>query len=89
MLFRSLLLSATIGNARELAQWIEELRGVRCDVITRPGARPVPLRSAFLMPDKRLVPLVSADGKLNSEIAGMIERQDDASKARRDRYRHR
>ena len=54
---RMLLLSATIGNARELAQWIEELRGVRCDVITRPGARPVPLRSAFLLPDKRLVPL--------------------------------
>jgi len=86
---RMLLLSATIGNARDLAKWIEELRGVRCDVITRPGARPVPLRSAFLMPDKRLVPLVGANGKLNSEIAGMIERQDDANKARRDRYRHR
>src|SRR5256714_11027506 len=61
---RMLLLSATIGNARELAQWMEELRGVRCDVITRPGLRPVPLRSAFLMPDKRLVPLL-ANGKLN------------------------
>src|SRR5437764_4117778 len=84
---RMLLLSATIGNARELAQWIEELRGVRCDVITRPGARPVPLRSAFLMPDKRVVPLLSADGKLNREITGMIEPQDDANKPRRDRYR--
>src|SRR5205814_917787 len=59
---RMLLLSATIGNARDLAKWMEELRGVRCDVITRPGARPVPLRSAFLMPDKRLVPLLSANG---------------------------
>ena len=86
---RMLLLSATIGNARELAQWIEELRGVRCDVITRPGARPVPLRSAFLMPDKRLVPLVSADGKLNSEIAGMIERQDETRRSGRDSYRRR
>jgi len=84
---RMLLLSATIGNARDLAQWMEELRGVRCDVITRPGQRPVPLRSAFLMPDKRLVPLVGANGKLNREIAGMIEQQDDANKARRDRYR--
>lgn len=86
---RMLLLSATIGNAGELAKWIEELRGVRCDVITRPGARPVPLRSAFLMPDKRLVPLVNANGKMNREIAAMLERQDDANKSRRDRYRRR
>src|SRR6185437_2578807 len=43
---RMLLLSATIGNAEELARWIEELRGVRCGVVTRPGNRPVPLRSA-------------------------------------------
>jgi ATP-dependent RNA helicase HelY len=70
---RMLLLSATIGNARELAKWIEELRGVRCGVVTRPGARPVPLRSAFLMPDKRLVPLVDKGGKLNTEIAGLVE----------------
>ena len=86
---RMLLLSATIGNARELATWIEELRGVRCDVITRPGARPVPLRSAFLMPDKRLVPLVGANGKLNREIAGMIEQQDETRRSRRDSYRRR
>jgi ATP-dependent RNA helicase HelY len=86
---RMLLLSATIGNARELAKWIEELRGVRCEVITRPGARPVPLRSAFLMPDKRLVPLVNANGKMNREIAAMIERQDETRRSRRDSYRRR
>ena len=51
---RLLLLSATIGNADEFADWIEEVRGVRCGVITRPGARPVPLRAAMLVPDKRL-----------------------------------
>src|ERR1041385_5053730 len=50
---RMLLLSATVGNARELARWIEEVRGVRCGVVTRPGARPVPLGAAFMMPDKR------------------------------------
>ena len=44
---RLLLLSATIGNAREFAAWIEEVRGVRCGVVTRPGARPVPLRAAY------------------------------------------
>jgi superfamily II RNA helicase len=80
---RMLLLSATIGNADELAKWIEELRGVRCGVVTRPGARPVPLRSAFLMPDKRLVPLLDKTGKLNREIAAMAEQRDQHPRSRR------
>ena len=86
---RMLLLSATIGNAREFAKWIEELRGVRCGVVTRPGNRPVPLRSAFLMPDKRLIPLLGQNGKLNREIAAMIEQQDETRRSRRDSYRRR
>src|SRR5256886_9314177 len=73
---RMLLLSATIGNARELAAWIGEVRGVNCGVVARPGDRPVPLRAAFLMPDKRLVPLLNVNGKLNSEIARMVDQQD-------------
>lgn len=72
---RMLLLSATIGNADEFASWIQELRGVRCGVVTRPGARPVPLRAAFLMPDKRLVPLLTREAKLNAEIARLIEQE--------------
>src|SRR5688572_29168589 len=80
---RMLLLSATVGNAPELAQWIEELRGVRCGVVTRPGARPVPLRSAFLMPDKRLVPLLDRTGKLNREIAGLAEERHQSDRSRR------
>ncbi len=70
---RLLLLSATIGNAGEFASWLEEVRGVRCGVITGPGKRPVPLRSAVLLPDKRLLPLLNEHGKLNPEIAQMIE----------------
>ena len=86
---RMLLLSATIGNANEFAKWIEELRGVRCGVITRPGARPVPLRSAFLMPDQRLVPLLGDNGILNRDIAGLVEQRDHAQRSRRDSYRRR
>ena len=87
---RMLLLSATIGNAQEFASWIEELRGVRCGVVTRPGARPVPLRAAFLMPDKRLVPLLTREGKLNSEIARLIEQeQKDNRRGPGNRGRHR
>jgi ATP-dependent RNA helicase HelY len=71
---RLLLLSATIGNANEFAAWIEEVRGVRCGVVGRPGARPVPLRAAMLLPDKRLLPLVTEGGKLNPEIVHLGER---------------
>jgi ATP-dependent RNA helicase HelY len=70
---RLLLLSATIGNADEFAAWIGEVRGVRCGVVTRPGARPVPLRAAMLLPDKRLLQLLSENGKLNPEIERMLE----------------
>jgi len=65
---RLLLLSATIGNAHEFAVWLEEVRGVRCGVITGPVKRPVPLRSAVLLPDRRLLPLLNESGRLNPEI---------------------
>lgn len=81
---RMLLLSATIGNAGEFAKWIEELRGVRCSVVTRPGNRPVPLRAAFLMPDKRLIPMLGANGKLNREIAAISEQRDESRRPRRN-----
>jgi len=86
---RMLLLSATIGNAREFATWIEEVRGVRCGVVTRPGNRPVPLRAAFIMPDKRIIPLLGPNGKLNREIAAMIEQQDETRRSGRDSFRRR
>lgn len=68
---RLLMLSATIGNAKEFAQWVEDVRGVRCGVVARPGVRPVPLRAAMLLPDKRLLPLLNDAGKLNPEIAAL------------------
>jgi len=78
-----LLLSATVGNAGEFAKWIEELRGVRCRVVTRPGNRPVPLRAAFLMPDKRLIPMLDESGKLNREIAAIMQQRDESRRPRR------
>ena len=68
---RLLLLSATIGNAHEFALWLEEIRGVRCGVITGPPKRPVPLRSAVLLPDKRLLPLMNESGRLNPEVLAL------------------
>jgi superfamily II RNA helicase len=65
---RLLLLSATVGNAEEFAQWIEEVRGIKVRVINRAGSRPVPLRAAFLSPDLRLFSLFNDEGKFNNEL---------------------
>ena len=86
---RLLLLSATIGNAEDFASWIEEVRGVRCGVVTRPGARPVPLRAAFLFPDKRLVPLLGDNAKLNPEIVVASERSKEERRGPSRGYRRR
>jgi ATP-dependent RNA helicase HelY len=77
---RLLLLSATIGNADEFAKWISEVRGVHCGVVRRPGARPVPLRAAFLLPDRRLLPLLDERGRFNPEIANMAAKSDRGSR---------
>ncbi|OLE52573.1 MAG: hypothetical protein AUG51_17505 [Acidobacteria bacterium 13_1_20CM_3_53_8] len=82
---RLLLLSATIGNAAEFAAWIEEVRGVRCGIVARPGARPVPLRAAFLYPEGQLTPLLDERGGLNPEIVRLIERERQEREVRRER----
>lgn len=85
---RLLLLSATIGNAAEFAAWIEEVRGVRCGVVPGPNKRPVPLRSAVLLPDKRLLPLINEKGQLNPEIVQLIERNREEREHSRYRRRY-
>jgi ATP-dependent RNA helicase HelY len=80
---RLLLLSATIGNAHEFALWLEEVRGVRCGVITGPPKRPVPLRSALLLPDKRLLPLLNDAGELNPQIEVLVADNTDRGRLRK------
>lgn len=82
---RLLLLSATIGNAREFAAWIAEVRGVHCGVVERPGARPVPLRAAFLYPDGQLLPLLGETGNLHPEIVRLGEQQQKQRQERTQR----
>ena len=83
---RLLLLSATIGNAQEFAAWISEVRGVRCGIVARPGARPVPLRAAFLYPDGQLAPLLDEQGNLHHEIDRLNERAKQERQERAQRY---
>jgi superfamily II RNA helicase len=57
-----LLLSATIGNARQIADWLASIRGRPCAVV-QAGRRPVPLESLFLHPSGTLMPLTGGEGK--------------------------
>ncbi|MFO8083308.1 MAG: DEAD/DEAH box helicase [Desulfobacterales bacterium] len=53
-----LMLSATIGNARQIANWLSSIRGRKCIVIEE-KKRPVPLFPLFLNPSGTLFPLLS------------------------------
>ncbi|MGH9943215.1 MAG: DEAD/DEAH box helicase, partial [Pyrinomonadaceae bacterium] len=83
---RLLMLSATVGRAEEFARWVEEVRGVRCGVVARPGARPVPLRAAFLFPEGQLAPLFDAAGRFNLEIASFLQRAHQARQSSSSRW---
>ncbi|MBA2620786.1 MAG: DEAD/DEAH box helicase [Acidobacteria bacterium] len=80
---RLLLLSATVGNAEEFANWIEEVRGTRVRVINRAGTRPVELRAAFLAPNLQLFPLFGDDGKMNREIEQFAHEENRFERRRR------
>ncbi len=68
-----LLLSATIGNAEQIAAWLSSIRGKSCRVI-REEKRPVPLYPLFLHPSGRLMPLVHQN-RLFGKIAEFVERR--------------
>lgn len=53
-----LMLSATIGNARQIANWLSLIRGRKCIVIEE-KKRPVPLFPLFIHPSGTLFPLLS------------------------------
>jgi superfamily II RNA helicase len=56
-----LLLSATISNARQIAEWLESIRSKRC-VVVEETRRPVPLYPLFFHPSGRLLPLRGPKG---------------------------
>ncbi len=73
---RLLLLSATIGNAREFAAWIGEVRGTKVKIINRAGSRPVELRAAFLAPNTQLFPLFNEAGKFNRDLERFAQQEN-------------
>ncbi|MDY6953008.1 MAG: hypothetical protein SWE60_15980 [Thermodesulfobacteriota bacterium] len=56
-----MILSATIGNARQIADWLESIRSKSCVLVEETG-RPVPLFPLFFHPAGRLLPLLDAKG---------------------------
>jgi ATP-dependent RNA helicase HelY len=63
-----LMLSASISNAQEVAEWVQEVRGKECRVVTK-TERPVELRFGFLHPDLGIIPLRDAKGSILKEVS--------------------
>jgi len=71
-----LLLSATIGNARQIAAWLSSIRGRPCMVVEE-TRRPVPLFPLFLHPSGRLLPLTAPSrrggpGKVHKKVSEFL-----------------
>lgn len=63
-----LMLSASISNAQEVAEWVQEVRGKECRVVSK-TQRPVELRFGFLHPDLGIIPLRDAKGGILREVS--------------------
>ncbi len=73
-----LLLSATIGNAGEIAAWLSGLRRKICRVVSE-TSRPVPLHPLFLHPSGRLFPYLEKE-RLHGKITAFLETEAAAKK---------
>ncbi len=78
-----LLLSATISNPEEIADWLQEIRGQETRVV-RTYDRPVPLEMLFLFPDGLVVPLAGKRG-LNPKVKKFLSSQPKRWSRRRER----
>ena len=58
---RLLLLSASIGNPQDIADWLSAIRPTPCSLI-RHTKRSVPLRAGYLHPNEKLTPLFRTAG---------------------------
>lgn len=61
------MLSASISNPREIADWVEDVRGKECKIVIK-QERPVALRYGFLHPDLGVVPLNEDNQRPRREV---------------------
>ncbi len=74
-----LLLSATIGNADQIAGWLSSIRSTDCTVVSE-IKRPVPLVPIFLHPSGTLLPLIepvapAAKGKISKKVKDYLKKK--------------
>lgn len=62
-----LMLSASISNAQEIAEWVQEVRGRECRIVQKKD-RPIQLRLGFLHPHLGIIPLEDSHGKVLKEV---------------------
>jgi len=62
-----LMLSASISNAAEIAEWLAEVRGKPCNVVIK-KERSVELRFGFIHPEFGVLPLTDANGQLLKQV---------------------
>ena len=77
-----LMLSASVSNSREVANWISEVRGKECKIVQK-TERPVELRLAFLHPDHGVIPLREENGEIFppvSDYYGSVQLDDSGRK---------
>ena len=68
-----LMLSATVGNAGAIADWLTAIRGRTCRVVAETH-RPVPLYPMVLHPTGTLLPLTAKGGRGSKAIHPRVER---------------
>jgi len=67
-----LMLSASISNPEEIAEWITQVRGEEVRIITETN-RPVELRLGFIHPRAGILPVEGTNGRLFSEVASYYQ----------------
>jgi ATP-dependent RNA helicase HelY len=77
---RLLMLSATIPNASEIAEWLTQIRGRPCFVVSSED-RPVPLYPLFLFPNEEVTPLKHKRG-----LFPLIKRFQEETRKQRRRF---
>jgi superfamily II RNA helicase len=80
-----LMLSATVGNADQIADWLASVRDKTC-LVVEAADRPVELYPLFFHPSGTLLPLVSPSTKrvkLDKKVRAYLEKKDPPQLARR------
>ncbi|MFP4257084.1 MAG: DEAD/DEAH box helicase [Desulfobacterales bacterium] len=72
-----LMLSATVGNAEQIASWLESIRARTC-IVVEEKKRPVPLYPLLLHPSGTLFPLMGKNkkkggGQLNKKVLNFLK----------------